>query len=109
MITDAQEYEGRMMEHLTTNVNNGTYHCLKDLTFEYIRQICESKYKRIMENVNVFLEKDHLLDFKNLCTRLRPEPFIISRIYGLLKIHKDGYPMRPIISATDCMAKSLSK
>lgn len=108
VITDEGVYKRKMMEHITMNVNSGTYHCLKDLTFEYVREICESKYRRILESVNDFLRKDYVLNFKNLCTRLNPEPFIISRIYGLLKIHKEDYPLRPIISSTDCMAKSLS-
>lgn len=37
------------------------------------------------------------------------EPFIISRICGSFKIHREGYPARPIVSATNCMGKSLSR
>lgn len=67
-----------------------------------------SKYNEIRDIVNDFFDRDAKLNFVNLGVKLKPEPYIISRIYGLFKIHKEGYPMRPIVSATDCMAQSLS-
>lgn len=57
--------------------------------------------------MNSFFREDALAGFKDLCTRLEQEPFVMSRIYGLFKPQKEGCPVRPIVSSTDCMARPL--
>lgn len=109
VITDTRIYHAKMIDHLKCNVAKGIYRELKGFDFEYIRHVCESKYERVRNEVNVWLEKDSRIFLENTRTCLNREPFIISRIYGLLKIHKTGYPIRPIVSATGCMAQPLSK
>lgn len=109
VITDTNVYAHKMRTHLMSNVNDGVYICLDGFSFDYIRKICESKYGKIRNIVNEFFKRDATLSFKDSGIQLKPEPYVISRIYGLLKIHKEGYPMRPIVSATDCMAQSLSR
>lgn len=37
----------------------------------------------------------------------QPEPYVIARLYGLFKIHKPDAPMRPIISASNCLGQRL--
>lgn len=98
-----------MKSFISSNVTNGIYFRLDGVSFQYVKSVCESKYERIVDVVNVFLEIDRISNFKNLSGRIFSEPFITSRIYGLFKIHKDNYPVRPIVSSTNCMGKPLEK
>lgn len=109
VITDLTTYQSKMESFITSNVSDGIYLHLKGFDFRYVKDVCESKCERFIEKVNSFFEKDRLLNFKNLSVRLFNEPFIISRIYGLFKIHKYGYPLRPIVSSTNCMGKTVEK
>lgn len=53
--------------------------------------------------------KDKDMSYKHLCLPLEFRPFIIPRIYGYFKIHKEDAPIRPIISATNSIGTPLSK
>lgn len=108
VITDMNLYSERMNDHLLINLKKGVYYYCEGLTFEYIRDVCESKYRRIRDGLNAFFKLDDALGYDNVCKLLSFEPFVISRLYGYFKIHKDGSPARPIISATDCMGKPLA-
>lgn len=109
VITDLQTYRTKMTSHLYQNVKLGVYRHLKGLSFDYVRDLCESKYERIRDAVNMIFSADVSLGFKSLCKHLAFELFIISRIYGCFKVYKEDCPARPIVSSTDCMAKPLSK
>lgn len=60
------------------------------------------KIKALLKSTNVLftdLEKYHL-------TEMNPRP---PRLYGLLKIHKDNAPIRPLVSHIGCPAHKLAK
>lgn len=73
-----------------------------------MKEICETKYERMIEIVNFYIKDCDPMCFGILSKMLEAEPFIIARIYGLFKVHKD-YPIRPIISSTNCMGKPLER
>lgn len=108
VIADLDVYMNKMRSYLNLNSMKGIYFFCKGLTVDYVRMICESKYDEIRNLVNEFFDKDKSMGFAYLCNKLAFEPFIISRIYGCFKVHKEDYPIRPIISSVDCMAKPLS-
>lgn len=95
--------------HLDQNVKRGIYRRFEGLSFEYVRDLCEAKYEKVRGAANEVFAVDKSLGMKGPLESLCFEPYIISRIYGYFKIHKDDCPARPIVSATDCMAKALSK
>lgn len=109
VITDSNMYREKMNEHMQMNVNRKVYYHCRDFSFEYVRHLCESKYERIRNFLNVYFKDDFSLNYKNLCQRLSFQPFVIPRIYGCFKIHKIGFPVRPIISSTNCIGKPLAK
>lgn len=109
IVTDEQTYENKMKRFIDSNVNNGIYFHLNSIKFQYVKMICEEKYDQLIRAFNAAFEADRLLGHKDLSKQLLKEPFIISRIYGLFKINKDDYPVRPIISSTCCMGKPLEK
>lgn len=73
-----------------------------------VRIYVESKYEELRNAINPFLIRDKCSNRESLCYPLPFEPFIISRIYGHLKIHKPKAPIRPIISSIDVIGKNLS-
>lgn len=109
VITDKTIYKSKMDEFVSSNVRGGIYSCLPGIKIQYVKSVCEAKWKRILGIVNVFLENDRLLQFPSLITRISFESFVVSRIYGLIKVHKGDFPVRPIISSTDSMGKPLEK
>lgn len=44
----------------------------------------------------------------NLCCPLVFQPYVIPRIYGNVKVHKENFPIRPIISSINCLGIPLS-
>lgn len=73
-----------------------------------MRETCESKYRRIRNNLNGFFKLDTLLGYDSVCNTLHFEPFIISRLYGYFKVQRDDFPVRPIVSSSNYMGKSLA-
>lgn len=108
VITDRVSYDSKMTDHLDDNVKKGIYRRLKGVSFNVIRELCESKYELIRKEVNEAFIADETRKYEYTCRSLMFDPFIISKIYGCLKIHKEGFPIRPIISAVNCMGKPLS-
>lgn len=109
VITDVKTYKQKVKDFISKSVLRGTYYTLGKLKFEYVKELCESKFKWIISIVNVFLEKDRLTGLKDSSKAIVSEPFIISRFYGLFKVHKVDLPVRPIISSTNNMGRSLEK
>lgn len=102
-------YEEKMKSFILMNVMEGIYFNLEFVDFRYVKCVCESKYARMLDSVNECLRRDQLSDHASMKCKFVDEPFIMPRIYGLFKVHKDGYPVRPIISSVDCMGKALGK
>lgn len=48
-------------------------------------------------------------NLKGLCVPLSLESYMISRLMGGIKILKEGFPIRPIIPAPDCIGKDASE
>lgn len=102
VIADVQTNKGKMKSYLELNTKAKIYFRCEDLSIGYVKEMCESKYGCIRAAMNEFFERDRLMGFENLGRKLVFEPFVMSRIYGLFKIHKEGFPVRPIIN---CLAK----
>lgn len=109
VVTDLATYEEKMKEFLFSNVESQVYYRFGDLSLEYVKFVCESKYDRIRNVVNSFLDKDYVFSLMKAPLQLPFESFVIPRIYGLFKVHKDGCPVRPIVSATDCLGSRLAE
>lgn len=106
VIMTRKVYNDKVKEHLDANLANHTYFHWKDATTEKCRQILEPKCIRM--KINPFFRLDYEKGFKNCCYPLKSEPYIIAKIYCLIKVHKEGFPSRPIISSPDSWAKDLS-
>lgn len=109
VITDHGMYVEKMRMYLALNVKSGIYFHCQGLTISYVKKICEEKYENLMNMVNEVFGADWTLGLKETVEKIVREPFVISRIYGLFKVHKEGYPVRPIVSATNCMGEPLAK
>lgn len=109
VIADLTTYKEKMKLYLELGTNSKVYFLCEGFSVGYVKEMCELKYRRIRTTVNAFFERDRLSDFRNLCPKLSYEPFVISRMYGSFKIHKEGNPIRPIVSATNCLGDPLAK
>lgn len=109
VIMDKSIYKQKVMEHLKTNIANHTYFHWKGASVDDCRKILEPSYDKIRMKLNECFAVDEKNFFKNLCMPLEQEPYMIARLLMLVKIHKEGFPVRPIIAAPDCWAKKLSK
>lgn len=105
IVMDAELYENKIEEHLQENLKDHTYYHWKNGTIEECRRILEPKFERLRSLLEGFLEKDARNGMRsyNICS----EPYIIAKLYILLKSHKDG--IRPIIAALDAWGDTLSK
>lgn len=103
IIIDKDEYQKREFEHITAGITNGTYEKIGTLDdIHRTRNEIEPQYENIRKSVNPFMKKDK-------GTTLVFEPYIMAKLVMSIKIHKEGYPGRPIIAAPDRWAKDLSK
>lgn len=107
VIIDSCSYQKKMHEFISSNVSDGVYFHLIGVSFDYIKGVCESKFRSVVERVNEFFLTDRALFFENLRPDLTFQPYIVSRIYGLIKVNKGEYPIRPIISSTGSCGRSL--
>lgn len=98
IIMDRSLYESKVNEHLKKNIENHTYYHWKDGNIDSCRKILEPKFARLRSLLNPFLSEG--------CS-LEPEPYVIAKLYVLVKSHKDG--IRPIIAAPDVWGGNLSK
>lgn len=108
VIMDRASYKEKVKDHIRTNLLNHTYFHWKNGSIERCRAILEPKYDEIRMKLNPFFAIDAANGCKDVCMPLKREPYMIARLYALVKVHKEGYPVRPIVSAPDCWAKNLS-
>lgn len=108
IIIDRILYFEKMDMYMEESVREGTYQICNNLSMSCIRTTIENKYDSIRQRLNTFFKIDKEAKLANLCSPLISEPFIIARIYGTIKIHKDDLPIRPIISSPECIGKELS-
>lgn len=104
VITDKETYEAKMNLFISKCIQQKIFFKV-NLPFKDRRSFVERKFDSLIQNINPYLLEDTNKNYKNLCYQLSAEPFIIAKIYGLFKIHKEGVPIRPIISTTNCMGK----
>lgn len=103
VIIDKHLYQQKLCLHLSEFTSNGTYERLAtNITFDTIRSSFEKEHKRIRDLINRYLRRDG-------APEISFEPFIMARIALTIKVHKEGFPTRPIIAAPDRWNKSLSK
>lgn len=100
IIMDRILYELKVDEHLKENLENHTYYHWKEGSIESCRKILEPKFTGLRMSLNQYLRKD-LQDWS-----IEPEPYVIAKLYVLVKSHKDG--IRPIIAAPDSWGGRLS-
>ena len=96
VLMERKEYDEKIEGLLNTN----TYKQLKkDPTAAQ-----EAKVGRVLRR---FVRRKEISDV--LYERLRPSGSLPPRIYGLPKIHKDGVPLRPIVSCIKSPTYQLAK
>ena len=81
VILNANDYHTKMIEHLSS----GSY-----------KKMDKDPSNRIIKALTKFIQDSSLDD--NIKKKTIPKNPIIPRIYSLLKIHKDGCPLRPIVN-----------
>ena len=96
VILDKDDYIKKCYEH----INNGPYKLLKRDPTEII--------KRETRSILLALNKEGFIP-DMLYYRLRPSDTPPPRFYGLPKVHKQGIPIRPIVSCTGTPLYNLSK
>jgi len=111
----SQLYLENMIRFVNKGVNDKTFF-KTSCTFNDRRNYVESKYDDLKNVLNPYLAFDADNSCKNCCYQLTFEPFVISRMSGLFKMHKlelpidisKEIPMRPIVSMVNCMGTNLS-
>ena len=79
-----------------------------DQTYEEVKRNPIKKFERLMNSKRLGLKR--LGKFEDgEYFRLRSTDGLIPRIYGLVKIHKDNFPLRPIVSLIGSPLYQLSK
>lgn len=107
IITTRGQYEEKMNEFIKESVECGAYASCEDI--EDIRSNVESEYGALRLSLSEFFNEDAKRNYQGLCLPLSSEPYIIPRMMGSLKSHKPRFPIRPIITAPDCIGKNASK
>lgn len=92
-----------MKEHIDENIKKHIYFKCTNYSLDDFQNYIEEKYNDLRGSINEFFKVDRAARYINLCYELNYEPYVITRIYGLFKIHKPEFPIRPIVSATNCM------
>lgn len=108
VIMDKSAYYRKMNEHINESMKSHVYYHCRKFTFIQARERVEKSYNDLVSVMNPFLEKDVKDSKRNCCTQLRFEPYVIPLLYGYPKPHKEGIPMRPIVSSINSIGKDLS-
>ena len=87
VILSKVDYIKKCKEH----IESGPYETLKRDPTESIKRECLKKLKSL---------KDRNIKDQSLYYKLKPTDSPAPRFYGLPKIHKQGIPIRPIVSYT---------
>ena len=96
VVLDKTDYYNKCYDH----INNGPYCILKKDPTETIKRQVRKKLQ-LLKEAGYIDEKQYF--------HLKPSDSPPPRFYGLLKIHKTGTPMRPIVSCTGTPLYNLSK
>ena len=96
VILKREDYFAKCNEH----IDNGPYEYLKRDPTESIKRECLKKLKKL---------KDQNIIDQTLYFKLKPTDSPAPRFYGLPKIHKQGTPIRPIVSYTGTPLYNISK
>lgn len=106
VIMDKSTYEQKMNDHIEECVRSHTYFPCKEFVFTDVRNLVEEKYKIL--KLNPYLAKD-AVNLKTWCTfQLKNGSYVIPLLYGYPKPHKEGIPIRPIISSLNMLGDDLS-
>lgn len=98
-----------MEEYLKDCTGDHTYFKCNGFSVDDVAKLVEEKYNQLRTSINGFLMNDTTKGFPNLCYPLKFEPYVIPRIYGNIKVHKESLPVRPIISSVNCLGDPLMK
>lgn len=109
IITSKELYFEKMDQFISDCLADGTYISCEPSKFEDIRSDIEGIYSLLRSKLSVYFKIDGKMKRPNLCGQLSSEPYIMSRLRGSLKAHKPGFPVRPIISAPDCLGRNASE
>lgn len=108
VILDKLTYHTKMAEHVKENTSSKNYFRCNGFTTKGTGEYIEKRYVDIISKINPYLLKDAANSKPKCCLQLKPEPYVIPRLYGYPKIHKDDAPMRPIISSVNMIGRDLS-
>ena len=97
VILNTTEYESKMNDLL-----------LDPTTYEEIKKDSVKKTERSMNAKLLKLKREGKIDESDYF-RIRSTDGVIPRIYGLVKIHKNNYPLRPIVSMVGSPLYNVSK
>lgn len=97
VVLNTQDYDNKMSELLSDTE-----------TYTEIKNNPVKKTERLMNSKLLKLKRDGKLE-DNVYYNLRSTDGLIPRIYGLVKIHKDNLPVRPIVSMVNSPTYNLSK
>lgn len=104
LVLEESLYDAKVMEHLDENLKNH----VKSWNLGDIRQLIELKMMTLRAKLNQFLEKYYEENEQFSSFPIESEPYIMAKLVVLLKVHKDGMPPRPIISAPEAWGSRLS-
>ena len=97
VIMNASDYDSKMFELL-----------IDDQTYEEVKRNPIKKTERLMNAKLLGLKRRGKFEDSEYF-RLRSTDGLIPRIYGLVKVHKDNFPLRPIVSLIGSPLYELSK
>lgn len=103
VIMEREEYILKVRDHLNVNVANKNYEQINDRNHSEVQSEVELAYSNVISLINPFLQNDGSIQ-----NPITVEAFSIPLLYGCPKIHKEGAPIRPIISSADMVGKFLS-
>ncbi|XP_054645213.1 uncharacterized protein LOC129188546 [Dunckerocampus dactyliophorus] len=96
VVLNTLDYEGKITS-LISDAN----------TYEQLKRDPSSRYKKEIIHCLQKLEKEELID-RQMYHRLYPGE-VTPCIYGLPKIHKEGFPLRPIVCSIDSTTYNVAK
>lgn len=109
IIMEKDIYETKVLDHLKSNLKDHIYFHWKNASAEECRKLLEPKFEQIRIPLNPYLAVDIKRNLKDTCHPVEFEPCAIARLFVTIKVHKEGFPVRPIIAAPDFWARPLSK
>jgi len=98
IIMNKSEYDRKMFEMLE---DKNTYSCLnQNIHIKNVQTQSNNIIKKLHESKHID---------KQTYERLICHNGTMAKIYGLVKIHKEGYPLRPVVSTIDTPTYKLSR